>query len=53
MKGIMEIITRIVKAWIVGEDKKEGESKPFVPLVTWPDGTERYSNGPFFPAGSR
>jgi hypothetical protein len=36
----------LVEAWVKAEDDKE---KPvFVPQVTWPEGTEYVSKGPFF-----
>jgi hypothetical protein len=36
----------LVEAWVKAEEDKE---KPvFVPQVTWPEGTEYVSKGPFF-----
>jgi len=35
----------IVKAWI---DASDEEDSLFAPVVTWPEGTEYVSQGPFF-----
>jgi len=39
----------LVEAWVKAEDNKDNKDKPmFVPQVTWPEGTEYVSKGPFF-----
>lgn len=36
----------VVEAWVKASDEKD--ESVFVPQVTWPEGTEYLSQGPFF-----
>lgn len=51
MKDMDEAVStnlkKVVSSWIQANDEEE-EDKPFVPVITWPEGTEYISEGPFF-----